>query len=975
MTAKRTSRPSSQPSATPPGRSVSTKSTGKAAKAKPQPVNENCRGCASITVRGARTHNLKAVDVDLPHNQLTVITGVSGSGKSSLAFDTVYAEGQRQYIESLSIYARQFLDQMQRPEVDSIEGLQPTLCIDQRAGQTNPRSTVATVTEIYDYLRLMMARVATPTCYQCGDVILQQSIDQIQATLSQLPESTKVVLMAPVVRGRRGAHRDELQAIRKAGLIRVRVDGESYDIESVPDLEIRRNHTIEAIVDKLVIREGVADRLSASLQVALRLADGLVSVSYQLPSSTGEGAEGWKDELFSTRYACPSCGVSYAEVEPRTFSFNSPYGACQVCDGVGELHQFDPDLLVRDWSLSPAGGAIGIWSAADPAQKRKLRKIIEEQLAQFSLAWDSPLESLKPAARRKLMTGSGENDPSGGLLKQLEVYTSGLAEDERGWLEPFRQSMTCVSCGGSRLRKEALSIRLAGKSIFDICSMSIAEVEPWLTSLKLNSTQQLIARPILSDMTHRLRFLNKVGLGYLTLSRGADTLSGGELQRVRLATSIGSGLVGVCYILDEPSIGLHQRDNDRLIESLRDLQRQGNTVIVVEHDEAMMRASDYLIDMGPGAGRKGGEIVAAGSPDHVSAQPSSITGAYLRGELTIDQPSVPRDPAKQPRLQLKGATLHNLQNVDLSLPLGCLVGITGVSGSGKSSLIGETLVPALARQLYKSNRRVGPYRSLLGFEMVDKLIEITQDPIGRTPRSTPATYCGVFDLIRAVWANTRDAKQRGFSASRFSFNTGEGRCTQCQGQGQQKIEMNFLPDLYVMCSMCNGQRFNRQTLQVRYRDRSIADVLQMSIDEACEFFTNFGKIHRFLTSLQQVGLGYLALGQSSSTLSGGEAQRIKLATELARAETGHTIYFLDEPTTGLHFDDVRRLMSVLNGLVERGNTVIVIEHNLDVIRACDWLIDLGPDGGSGGGRIIAEGTPRDIAAIPESLTGKYLLPA
>ena len=915
---------------------------------------------SAIVVRGARTHNLKSVDVDLPHNQLTVITGVSGSGKSSLAFDTVYAEGQRQYIESLSVYARQFLDQLQRPDVDSISGLQPTLCIDQRTGVANPRSTVATVTEVYDYLRLLMARVGNPTCFECGLAIEQQSPEQIQATLLRFPESTKVIVMAPVVRGRRGGHRDELNAIRKAGLVKVRVDGEQYEIENVPELEIRKNHTIEAIVDKLVIRPGVESRLSDSMQIALRLADGLVSVSYQMRDSA---ADAWTEVLFSTKYACPNCGVSYAEVEPRTFSFNSPYGACPQCDGVGSQNQFDIDLIVRDWKLSPAAGAILVWAAADAATKRRLRKQIESLLEQHNAAWDQPLAEMKSATQRKFASA---------LIAMLVSFRDALPEEDRKWLEPFQQSLACPECSGSRLRKEALAIRLNGKSIFEICSIGIGELESWIAELKFKPEQQLVAGPILSDVLHRVRFLNKVGLSYLTLSRAADSLSGGELQRVRLATSIGSGLVGVGYILDEPSIGLHQRDNDRLIDSLRDLQRQGNTVIVVEHDEAMMRASQYLIDMGPGAGRQGGTIVAAGSPEQVVAHESSVTAAYLRGELKIEPPSTPRDPRSQPQITLKGATLHNLQNVTVSVPLGCLVGITGVSGSGKSSLIGETLVPALARQLGQAAGRVGPFHSLSGYENVDKLIEITQEPIGRTPRSTPATYCGVFDLIRVVWANTREAKQRGFSSSRFSFNTGDGRCPQCQGQGQEKIEMNFLADLYVNCSICNGQRFNRQTLQIRYRDRSIADVLAMSVDEAVEFFVNFPKIHRFLSSLQQVGLGYVALGQSSSTLSGGEAQRIKLATELARSETGRTIYFLDEPTTGLHFADVRRLMLVLNGLVERGNTVIVIEHNLDVIRACDWLIDLGPDGGSGGGRIVATGTPGEVAASSESLTGRYI---
>ena len=839
-----------------------------------------------IRIVGARTHNLKNVSLDIAHNALTVLTGVSGSGKSSLAFDTLYAEGQRQYIASLSTYARQFLNQMQRPDVDSIEGLQPTLCIDQRAGVANPRSTVATIAEIYDYLRLLMARVGTPSCTVCGKPILQQSPQQIQNALMRLPEGTKLVLMAPVVRGRKGTHRDALHAIRKAGLVRARVDGELLELDSIPDLAVRKNHTIEAVVDKIVIRAGAETRVAESLRLALRLADGLASVSYLTPELT-DGATGnvWTEDFFSTLYACPDCGVSFEEIEPRTFSFNSPYGACPACEG----------------------------QAADSA--------------------------------------------------------------------------SCAQCGGSRLRPEALSVHLVDKNIYEICSQSIQQTLDWFESLPVASDKQPIAKPIMTEMLHRLRFLVKVGVGYLSLSRGADSLSGGELQRVRLAACIGSGLVGVCYILDEPSIGLHQRDNDRLIASLRDLQQQGNTVIVVEHDEAMMRQADCLVDIGPGAGNQGGEIVADGPPTEVEQHPTSLTAAYLRGDRQVVEAGPRRAPQKKQALKLQGAKLHNLKDVSLEIPLGLLVGITGVSGSGKSSLIGQTLVPALARALSqepsaalrhspvddKQARAAGPYHTLTGHKLVDKLIEITQTPIGRSPRSTPATYCGVFDLIRAVWASSRTAKQRGYSSSRFSFNAGSGRCAKCQGQGQEKIEMNFLPDLHVTCSVCNGSRYNRQTLQVRYRDKSIADVLAMSVSEALEFFENFSKIQRMLSSLEQVGLGYLCLGQSSYTLSGGEAQRIKLATELARPETGRTIYFLDEPTTGLHFEDVRRLIGVLNGLVDRGNTVIVIEHNLDVVRSCDWLVDLGPDGGAAGGEIVACGTPEQVAREPASLTGQYLL--
>lgn len=842
-----------------------------------------------IRIQGARTHNLKNVSLDIQHNTLTVLTGVSGSGKSSLAFDTLYAEGQRQYIASLSTYARQFLNQLQRPDVDSIEGLQPTLCIDQRAGAANPRSTVATVTEIYDYLRLLMARVGIPSCPACGRAIHQQSAQQIQQALMALPEGTKLVLMAPMVRGRKGAHRDVLQAIRKAGLVKARVDNDLLDVDSVPELAVRKTHSIEAVVDKIVIRPGAETRIAQSLGLALRLANGLASVSFLTPAEAEmDGENRWAEALYSTLYACPDCGVSFEEVEPRTFSFNSPYGACSLCEGQGTEQSFEID------------------------------------------------------------------------------------EESPGAAERYWQTQACSQCGGSRLRPEALSVRLADKNIFEICSMSILQALAWFEHLSVSDDKLPIATPIVTEMLHRLRFLVKVGVGYLTLARGADSLSGGELQRVRLATCIGSGLVGVCYILDEPSIGLHQRDNDRLIASLRDLQQQGNTVIVVEHDEAMMLEADHLIDMGPGAGSAGGEVVVEGTPAEVMQHPTSLTAVYLRRERLVTCPRQRRSFDSNQAIRLQGASLHNLKNASVEIPLGLLVGITGVSGSGKSSLIGDTLVPALSRAVGQAAGQAGPFSSLTGHESVDKLIEITQASIGRSPRSTPATYCGVFDLIRAVWAGTRFAKQRGYTLSRFSFNAGAGRCPQCHGQGQEKIEMNFLPDLFVPCSVCNGSRFNRQTLQVRYRDKSIADVLNMSVTEAVEFFENFSKIQRLLSSLEQVGLGYLQLGQSSNTLSGGEAQRIKLATELARPETGRTIYFLDEPTTGLHFEDVRRLVQVLDGLVERGNTVIVIEHNLDVIRACDWLIDLGPDGGDAGGQIIACGSPEHVAQIPESLTGQYL---
>ncbi|MCA9127671.1 MAG: excinuclease ABC subunit UvrA [Planctomycetales bacterium] len=838
-----------------------------------------------LRVVGARTHNLRDVSLEIPHNELTVFSGVSGSGKSSLAFDTIFAEGQRQYIESLSTYARQFLSQMQRADVQLIEGLQPTLCIDQRAGAANPRSTVATLTEIYDYLRLLMARLGTALCYSCGTPIQQQSAGQILQKLMALPEGTKLVVLAPVVCGRKGHHRDALARIEKAGLVGVRVDGELLDISSVAPLAPRKNHTIEAVVDKIVIRQANAERLAGSIDTALQLGDGVLVASYR-----SAGSDDAAEALFSTKYACANCGASIEEIEPRTFSFNSPYGACPTCDGIG--------------------------------------------------------------FQQSVQSAKDRDD-----LPQPTVY---------------RDEQICQTCHGARLRPEALAVKLAGRNIHDIVSATILESLAWFESTQIPADKRPIAVPILNEMLHRLRFLVDVGLGYLTLARPAETLSGGEFQRVRLATCIGSGLVGVCYVLDEPSIGLHQRDNNRLIASVRKLQAQGNTVIVVEHDESMMLAADRVVDFGPGAGSSGGMIVAQGTPAAVRAAGKSLTAEYLRGERRVTPERARRDADQAPRIRLTKATLHNLKSITVELPLGLMVGVTGVSGSGKSSLISETLIPALAKQMGVESARPGPYGNLSGYEHIDKLIEITQASVGRTPRSTPATYCGVFDLIRAVWANTRESKQRGFRSNRFSFNAGPGRCPNCQGQGQQRIEMNFLADLFVTCSTCNGSRYNRQTLEIRYRGKTIADVLDMSIDQAREFFENFSKISRLLDCLQQVGLGYLTLGQSSSTLSGGEAQRIKLATELARPETGKALYFLDEPTTGLHFEDVRQLMLVLNGLVDRGNTVVIVEHHLDVIRACDWILDIGPEAGEAGGHIVASGPPETIASAPASITGKYL---
>jgi excinuclease ABC subunit A len=924
-----------------------------------------------IRVRGARVHNLKNVDVDIPRDRFVVITGPSGSGKSSLAFDTLFAEGQRQYIESLSVYARQFLHQMERPDVDLIDGLQPTICIDQRAGAANPRSTVATVTEIYDHLRLLMARVGDAACYSCGEPIRQQTAEQIQDLVLGLPEKTKAMVLAPLVRGRRGRHPEVFEQIRKAGLVRVRVDRQVFELDAMPELEPRKVHTIEAVVDRIVIREGVRSRLAESLQLAVRLSEGIVVITRLDEEKKAAGENPWVDRLFSTEYACPHCQISYEELEPRTFSFNSPYGACPACGGLGKSERFDPDLLLPDLTLSLADGGVAAWKGAAPAAIKKHQAALAGIMKSGKFDWETPLERLTPKTFERLLAGDGKKFIGVyNLLEKQYVTTTSPAIRQR--LEAFRGEVICDDCGGARLRPEATSVRIGGLAIHQITAMSISEAAEFFDTVEIDETLEPIATPIITEIAQRLEFLQKVGLDYLTLNRGADTLSGGELQRVRLATGIGSGLVGVCYILDEPSIGLHPRDNQRLIDALRDLQEQGNTVIVVEHDEAMMRQADQLIDIGPGAGAHGGQVVSQGTPPEVLAEEDSVTGQYLSGRLKIDIPAKRRRIAKSRSLSLEGVTRNNLKQVDVQFPLGAFVCVTGVSGSGKSSLLNETLAPALARRLGRLGPKAGPFTSLRGVSQLDKLIQIDQSPIGRTPRSNAATYTGVFDEIRKVFAGTREAKQRGFKASRFSFNVKGGRCEVCQGQGLQKIEMNFLPDLYVTCDECKGARFNQQTLTVRYREMSIADVLGLSVDQAVEQFENHPLIYRMVSSLQEVGLGYLTLGQPSTMISGGEAQRIKLATELGRVETGQTLYLLDEPTTGLHFDDVGRLLAVLDRLVDLGNSVIVIEHNLDVIKCADWIIDLGPEGGQQGGYLAGVGTPEEIAALEGNHTGQFL---
>ena len=934
----------------------------------------------TIRIRGARMHNLKNIDIDIPRDRLVVITGPSGSGKSSLAFDTLYAEGQRQYIESLSVYARQFLHQMERPAVDSIEGLEPTICIDQRPGIANPRSTVATVTEIYDYLRLLMARLGEPICHQCGAAIRQQSEEQIIDILFALPEGTKVMLLAPLVRGRRGTHAEVYAEIRKHGWVRARINGQVYDIDHLPELDAKKAHSIDAVVDRVVIRDGVRGRVAESTQLAVKHGQGLLAICYLEPEkeaklraiNNSETQESfWTDGLFSTLYACPDCGVNFEELEPRTFSFNSPYGACPVCEGLGSRVEFDPELILPDNTLSSATGAVVPWKGLKSAAVKKSQAEIEKFLTTQGFTAETPLAELQPEQMEKLLRGDGFEFV--GLLNLLEKeYATATDEIRKAQLELFRGAVKCAACDGSRLRTEARSVRVGGKAIHEISRMSVSEARQFFENLRFPEQDQPISQPVLRELLRRLTFLEKVGVDYLTLERSADSLSGGELQRVRLATSIGSGLVGVCYVLDEPSIGLHPRDNQRLIDALRDLQTQGSSVVVVEHDETLMRQADWLIDMGPTAGAGGGCLVAQGTPAEVAKNPASLTGRYLSGMDKIAIPEKRRKGAKTRAISLDGCGANNLKNVSVWFPLGVLTCVTGVSGSGKSSLVNETLVPAVLRRLGINAPKPGAFTSLRGVSQIDKLIPIDQSPIGRSPRSNPATYLGVFDEVRKLFATTREAKQFGFTASRFSFNAAGGRCEACQGQGVARIEMNFLPDMYVACETCGGKRFNAQTLQVTYRGRSIADVLEFSVDEAAEFFANLPQVKRLLTSMQDVGLGYLRLGQPSTTLSGGEAQRIKLATELARVETGKTLYVLDEPTTGLHFDDTRRLLDVLQRLVDRGNSVIVIEHHLDVVKCADWIIDLGPDGGSRGGEVIASGTPEEIAALAENETGIYL---
>ncbi|MEW6356785.1 MAG: excinuclease ABC subunit UvrA [Planctomycetota bacterium] len=931
--------------------------------------NDKC-----ISVRGAREHNLKSVNVDIPRDQLVIITGLSGSGKSSLAFDTIYAEGQRRYVESLSAYARQFLEQMQKPDVEYIEGLPPTIAIEQRSAGSNPRSTVATTTEIYDYLRLLFARVGDPHCYQCGRPIRQQSPEQIVDAALHIPEETRVMILAPVVRGRKGEHREVLAQIKRDGFVRARIDGVVQGLTQIPELDKNKKHTIEAIVDRLVIRTGIDTRLNDSIELALKLGEGVMVISK-------EKKDGWEDEVFSELYACPDCGISYEELAPRTFSFNSPYGACPACDGLGTKMEFDPDLIVPDRSLSLADGAIEAWRRGGKRMAIYYHYEIREFCRLFNVDRDVPFAMLPEDIRRLLLHGTTSEDAQKyhaefeGVIPNLtRRFHNTTSEFVKHRLHGYMSEQPCLKCNGARLKPEALAVRVGGKAIHEVTALSVAEAEQFFASLKLSEERSRIAHQILKEIRARLGFMADVGLAYLTLDRVSATLSGGEAQRIRLATQVGSGLVGVCYVLDEPTIGLHQRDNEKLINTLKRMRDLGNTVIVVEHDEQTICSADQIIDLGPGAGAHGGTVVAQGGIDAIIAEPKSLTGQYLSREQAIDIPAKRRDVFMSNCIQIKGAAENNLKKIDVKFPTGVFCCVTGVSGSGKSTLVTQTLLRALRRKIHGSHDKPGKFEKLVGAQRVDKVIEIDQSPIGRTPRSNPATYIGAFDLIRKIFAQVREAKIRGYSAGRFSFNVKGGRCEACQGQGTKKIEMHFLPDIFVTCEQCKGLRYNRETLEIRYKGLNIAEVLDMRIEEAYRFFENFPKVKQLLCTINDVGLGYMKLGQSSTTLSGGEAQRVKLASELGRSDTGDTFYILDEPTTGLHFADIKKLLDVLNRLTDRGNTVLVIEHNLDVIKTADYIIDLGPEGGEEGGRIVATGSPEEVAGNPDSYTGQYLAP-
>jgi len=949
-----------------------------------------------LIIRGAREHNLKNINVEIPRDRLVVITGVSGSGKSSLAFDTIYAEGQRRYVESLSAYARQFLGRMEKPDVDQIEGLSPAISIDQKGASRNPRSTVGTVTEIYDYLRLLFARVGQPHCPKCGQPISQQTAQQIVDAIMAMPEGSRIQILAPLIKDRKGEHKTVFEDVRKAGYVRVRVDGQVRDVDEEIELDRYKMHTIEAVVDRLIVRHDGGDgtdisRLTDSVETALELGGGVMLVN------DVTDPERPRDRLFSEQFACVECGISLPEIEPRTFSFNSPHGACPACTGLGTQMEFDPDLLIPDPKLSLSQGALRApgWGRRQQGEEGYYTQLLRAACRHYSIPYDAPWGELSPRQKEIILYGGRRGDritvryrnPEGheriyqttfeGVIPNLRRrYRETSSEYIRSELERFMSVHPCPRCGGKRLRPEALAVTITGKNIYEVTQMSVTEALRWIEYLQgddspLSYKERIIAHQVLKELHNRLEFMVDVGLDYLTLDRRTATLSGGEAQRIRLATQIGSRLMGVLYILDEPSIGLHQRDNARLIRTLKEMRDLGNTVLVVEHDEGMMRAADWIIDLGPGAGEHGGEVVCAGPIEAIEACPQSITGAFLRGERRIAVPAVRRQ-GNGKYLIVKGAAENNLKRIDVRFPLGKFICVTGVSGSGKSSLVIEVLYKALAQRMYHAKDKPGRHEAILGLEHLDKIVNIDQSPIGRTPRSNPATYTNVFTYIRELFASLPESRMRGYKPGRFSFNVKGGRCEACRGDGTIRIEMQFLPDVWVPCEVCHGLRFNRETLQVRYKGKNIADVLDMTVEEALRFFQNIPRIRNKLQTLYDVGLGYIKLGQSATTLSGGEAQRVKLSRELSRRATGRTLYLLDEPTTGLHFADIEKLLAVLSRLVDQGNTVIVIEHNLDVIKYADWIIDLGPEGGDNGGWVIAEGTPEQVARMEKSYTGQYL---
>ena len=929
-----------------------------------------------IGIHGARAHNLKNIDVTIPRDQLVVVTGLSGSGKSSLAFDTLYAEGQRRYVESLSAYARQFLGQMDKPDVDSIDGLSPAISIDQKTTSKNPRSTVGTVTEINDYLRLLYARIGHPICPNDHIEITSQSVEQMVDEVLALPERTKIQLLAPIVYQKKGQHKKVFERIQREGYVRMRVDGEVYDVSEAPELEKNKKHDIAIIIDRIVVKEGIRSRLFDSFEAALRLADGYAVVD----------VIGQEEMLFSEHYSCPYCGFTVGELEPRLFSFNAPFGACPDCDGLGVKLEVDVDLVIPDQSKTLREGALLPWN---PISSQYYPQMLEQACQEFNIDMDTPFEELPEEHKDIILNGSNgeifhfhyENDFGG--VRDVEVAFEGIlpnikrryhetnSDFTRDQMRLYMTELTCKTCHGYRLNPQALCVQVNGKHIGEMSEMAINNALNFVEELKLSEQEQMIARPIVKEVDDRLSFLKNVGLDYLTLSRASGTLSGGEAQRIRLATQIGSNLSGVLYILDEPSIGLHQRDNDRLLDSLRKMRDLGNTLIVVEHDEDTMRAADYLIDVGPGAGHAGGEIVAAGTPDEVASNASSLTGQYLSGKRQIPTPTE-RRKGNGEKIRVTGASENNLKNISVDFPLGKFVAVTGVSGSGKSTLVNEILKKALAQKINRNSNKPGRFKTITGYEAIEKLIDIDQSPIGRTPRSNPATYTSVFDDIRDLFAKTNEAKVRGYKKGRFSFNVKGGRCEACKGDGIIKIEMHFLPDVYVPCEVCHGKRYNSETLEVHYKGKNISEILDMTVEDAVEFFQHIPKIHRKLQTIVDVGLGYVTMGQPATTLSGGEAQRMKLASELHKNSNGKSFYILDEPTTGLHTDDIARLLKVLERFVDAGNTVLVIEHNLDVIKSADHVIDLGPEGGEGGGTIIATGTPEEIAAVSESYTGHYL---